>query len=164
MFRLNKNLPAFTLVELLVVISISTIFLTLGFSAYHQTQNRQTLHNAAKKTEAILRSIQKKAESGDKDCQGFFRYYHVHISPNSNTITSQAICKESQGNVKTYTLQEVKFVNGCTLHFRTLSQGLNIITPNQSSFDLTLQLETNPNLTTNLKIAKPGLITANNEN
>ncbi len=158
---LTKFSFAFTLVELLVVVSISTIFLTMGFSAYRKTQDRQAIHNAIKNVETILRSIQKKAVIGDKDCEGPFLYYKVVITANSNTITSQAICRDSQGETQTYHLNNATFIDGCTIHFYPLQGGLNLISPQQSSFNLHLQLNGNDSLTASLKIAEPGTIITN---
>ncbi len=157
----TKTLTAFTLVELLVVVSISAIFLTLGFSAYRKTQERQTLHNAAKKTETILRSIQKKAVVGDRDCDGTFHHYDVKILANNNQITSQAICKNSNGIIKTFTIPGIIFTNGCDLIFKPLHGGFNLVNPQQTSFDIQLTLQENQNLTATIHLAQPGTIVTN---
>ena len=162
MIKTNHLLPAFSLVELLVVVSISSIFLSFGFSAYRNTQERQLLHNAAKKVQTILRTVQKKAEVGDKDCQGVFRYYQVIITPNTNQITTQAICQNTQGPIQTYSINNITFTNGCTLHFQPLQEGLVITNPQTTSFNLTLQLDLNTQMTTTITIAQPGTIKTSN--
>ena len=157
--RYNQSFNlAFTLIELLVVISISSLLLTLGFSAYRKTQEQQLVKSSAKRVETLLRSIQKKAIIGDKDCQGPFLYSEVIINSNNNIITEQNFCQFSHGSLQTHTITNITFNNGCTLHFQPLQQGLVITSPTTSSFNLTLSLDANPNITQTIKIAQPGLI------
>jgi len=61
-----KKQIGFTLIEILVVISIIGLLVTLGISAYSEFNRRQTLDQAAKNIVNELRYIQSKASSGDK--------------------------------------------------------------------------------------------------
>ncbi len=149
---------AFTLIELLVVVAISSLLFGFGFSAYRKAQERQSIKNSAKRIETLLRSIQKKALVGDKDCQGYLKYYQVTINAHNNTLTQQAICQLSNGSAQTYSVSNATFNNGCTIHFQPLQQGLVITSPDASSCDLILSLDSNPNITQTVKIAQPGLI------
>jgi len=158
MTKTNHFLPAFSLVELLVVVSISSILLGFGFSAYRHTQERQLLYNATKEIQTILRTIQKKAEVGDKDCQGVFKYYQVIITPNTNKITTQAICQNTQGPIQTHSINNITFTNGGTLHFQPLQEGLVITSPQTTNLNLTFQLDINTQITTAINIAQPGTI------
>jgi prepilin-type N-terminal cleavage/methylation domain-containing protein len=56
----------FTLIELLISIGILLLIVGAGIAGYIRLNDRQTLLNAAKELQVMLRSAQKKARVGDK--------------------------------------------------------------------------------------------------
>lgn len=58
--------PAFTLIEILVAISIVALVLGFGFAGFRQYSQRQVLFAVARGVKSDLRSLQQKALSGEK--------------------------------------------------------------------------------------------------
>ena len=64
MLKMKK--PAFTLIEMLVVIAIVVLTSGFGFVSYFRLHDRQRVENAAKEVVTYLRGIQSKARNGDR--------------------------------------------------------------------------------------------------
>lgn len=64
----RRQKPGFTLIEMLVGISLFGIFFGLGLTQYNRFNRRQTLLEAARELKSHLRFAQQKAVAGEMDC------------------------------------------------------------------------------------------------
>lgn len=78
---LSRSL-GFSLVELMVTVTIMLALTGGGIAGYLNLRSRQNLVNAGKEVEQLLRSAQKKARVGDKPsgCTGALTGYRVSTS------------------------------------------------------------------------------------
>lgn len=151
-----KN-TGYTLVELLIGITISAILTTIGISAYRKAQDRQAVRVDGEKIEQTLREAQKKTSIGEKDCVGEFVSRRVIITLGESQITSQAFCKSDQGAIQTTTLQNTTFTSSSTIEFRSLNAAINITNPAGPTTDITFQ-STTSSLQHGITITEPGTI------
>lgn len=128
-----KN-AAFTLVELLVVLSISGIIMGVGFAGFRQYSQRQVLIAAAREVRSDLRLLQGKAISGVKEpdiitsCAGkFLDGYRFDIISTSQYRMS-VLCSGVVYNIK-----DKSIASGFTITatpepilFKVLGQGTDI--------------------------------------
>lgn len=87
----------FTIIELLIVMSIIAVLIALGISAYSQGRDRQSGKAAGERIMSILSDNQKKANIGDKNCVGRFKGQKVTFTP-PNIIQEQSLCTTSDEN------------------------------------------------------------------
>ncbi|MFC1727228.1 Tfp pilus assembly protein FimT/FimU [Patescibacteria group bacterium] len=66
--RLVSRRSGFTLVEMLISISIMGLIFGVGLARYRDFDRRQIVRQAAQELKTNLRLVQKKAISGEKDC------------------------------------------------------------------------------------------------
>lgn len=121
--------PAFTLIELMIVISIITVLVGFGVSAYGKARDRQVGQAAGEQIMSILSSNQKQANIGDKNCAGKFTGQRV-IFDTTNTITSTSLCEGGVigSPVATTSIDGIDFVSSTTLVFNPLSGGVTLST------------------------------------
>lgn len=150
------NNKGYSLVELIITISIVAVLSTFGFSAYRKTQDRQQARAVGETIEEILQRAQKDAVSGNKDCTGEHLGTEVNISING-VITTTAKCKLNNGTAKQVTLDNTTFANNTIILFQPLSAGFDITSPagTQTNIDFTIQTSS---LTNRIFIEKPGSI------
>lgn len=156
-----NNSKGYTLVELLVVIIITAIIATMGFSAYRIARDKQEIRSAGETVEGILREAQKASNVGERDCAAPIdgnplQFYRVTMSGNS--ITVQAFCQLTSGTPILTTLEDVTFSSGATIEFRTLNGGLVITDPvGVTNTDLKL-LSSRSGIEHTITIAQPATI------
>lgn len=122
-----KQRLGYTLVELMIVISIVAILLTFGISAYGKARDRQLGQAASEQVLTLLQESQKKANIGDKDCTGKYLGQQV-ITGNPNIITSQSICEGNVGVLTTTTIPNISSLVVTTITFNPLASGTTLTT------------------------------------
>lgn len=91
----NIQQSAFTLIEILVVISIMAIFIGVSLAQYNSYTEQIKLKNEAKKLVDVLELAKKKASSGDLNnltCNGGFLGYEVNIDTNTTSYSLSLRC------------------------------------------------------------------------
>lgn len=123
----SKN-RAYTLIELLIGISIISIIFSVGFASYRDFSRRQALTGVTKAMVSDLRLIQQKSLSGEKPdtCTTLSGYQMKRTSATAYDL--QAVCSTNI-TVKTVDLAE----DGVTISFsadpiifKVLGQGTNL--------------------------------------
>jgi prepilin-type N-terminal cleavage/methylation domain-containing protein len=120
-----KNRLGYTLVELMIVISIVSIMLGFGISAYGKARERQIGQAAGEIIISIFQENQKAANIGDKDCAGKYTGQQV-ITAIPNIIRTQSICEGGVGLLEETEIPNVASITASTIVFRPLSQGTSI--------------------------------------
>lgn len=116
----------YTIVELLIVITIIGILITFTYSGFVKSGERQTISQAQEQILSVLQGAQKASYVGNKDCTGSLSGIEVKFT--ATTITSQAKCINSfgvanSGALKSTTVPNVTFVTTPTITFKPLSLG-----------------------------------------
>jgi type II secretory pathway pseudopilin PulG len=142
----------YTLIELLIYISITGLLITLGTSAYRESQNRQAIRQDVETALEILNSAKKEAIIGKKDCAD--NLLGIRVTLNSNSISKQAICQSTQGELLDYPLKVSTFSLSQNFLFRPVS-GSTDLTP----LGLTFALNSTTNHTATINISQAGAIT-----
>lgn len=125
----------YTLIELLIVIGITSVLITYGISAYRKSSERQQLKHETSLILSALTETQKEASTGKADCEGLYLGEQLTIIELSSTITIQSICELSSGTPKTITLNKSQFANSYSLIFKPLSQGIEFSTSGNLNLD-----------------------------
>ena len=119
----------YTLIELLIVISIMGLIIVGGYAGFRDFSRRQALTGQARMVEADLRQAQQKALAGDKGgCSGVLAGYQFAVSGSSYSVTP--VCSVANGLAKDvplsagYTLALAPPVSG--ILFKVLGQGTNL--------------------------------------
>jgi prepilin-type N-terminal cleavage/methylation domain-containing protein len=145
----------YTLIELLIVMTISIIVFTVGFAGYRDFSRRQTLGGISKQIKADLRTAQQLATSGQKPkgvtCSRLVSYEFFRV--NSYQYQLAANC-DNNGTPARHSIKDVNLTNDISftstatgadisnpISFKVLGQGTNLIS------DVTLTI--NFNKTTN---------------
>lgn len=144
---------AFTLVELLVVLSISGIIMGVGFAGFRQYSQRQVLFAAAREVRSDLRLLQAKAISGVKEpdiitsCAGKFLDGYRFDIISTTQYRMSVLCSGVVYNIK-----DKSIASGFTITatpepilFKVLGQGTDII--GSSSIITLTQTATNKPIT-----------------
>ena len=148
---MEKN--AYTLIEILIVISITAILLGFGFAGFRQYSQRQVLFAAAREVRSDLRLLQEKAISGVKEpdvitsCAGKFLDGYRFDIISATQYRMSAVCSGSVVNIQDKSVK-LGFTIAATIDpilFKVLSQGTDI-TGSSSIITLT-QTATNKNIT-----------------
>ena len=142
----------FTLVEVLVVITIVAIIVTMGLSAYAKSQERQTVQSAKETILTILNDAQKVAHVGDKACTG--NITGVEISLTSSSISRQTHCNLDSESVVTDNFTDLTFTNiPSNFTFQPLSGGISFSAGSSANIDYTIS-----GVTYRITISNPGSI------
>lgn len=116
----------FTMIELLVVITIIMLLTGGGIAAYITFNDRQNLQNSAKLVQSYIRSAQTKARAGEKPvgCDRLNGYRIVLTAASSNVVLS-AVCANGNYVRSTYTLPgNVTSESTQTMNFANLYGGV----------------------------------------
>lgn len=158
---INKS-RGYTLVELLISVTISAMLLSYGFSAYRKAQDKQVVQAAGETITRTLREAQKKAQIGEKDCTGPLVGYYTTLttigeSRESSTIEVIAQCASESGSPTTTEVSNITFDQTTIIIFKPLNGGLSIIEPTGiTSIDITYTSPTG--ITHSVQIDEPGNI------
>ncbi len=119
----------YTLIELMLVVSIVAILMSFGVSAYTQAQNRQIGVTAGETILTILNENQKIASIGKKNCDGKFAGQQVTFQP-PNTVLARSLCEVAgaivEGPAQNTTVPGVVFNSAPNIIFNPLSLGINL--------------------------------------
>ena len=132
-FVANHSAPSkcgFTMIELMITVTIMMLMLGGGIAAYIRFNDRQTLQGASKQLETQMRSAQKKARVGDipDGCDRLVDY-RVSMVNGENDIYTDATCTNQTIRVATTTLNSSITVNAdFMVAFKVLHGGVEYIT------------------------------------
>ncbi len=132
--------PAFTLIEVLIAISIVALILGFGFAGFREYSQRQVLFAVARDVKSDLRSLQQKALSAEKPaaCAGKFLDGYRFDIVSAARYNISALCSGVGVNIEDKSLDS-GFTISATIDpilFKVLGQGTNI--PSGSSSVITL--------------------------
>lgn len=123
-----KFSTGFTLLELLITISIITILFTIGIASYQNFNRTQIVNQTVKELKENLRLVQSKALSGEKTSAcgtNTLVGWQINFT-DSNTYKIQVLCPTAS-DVKTIDLSGdlVKTAGPDSILFRILARGVN---------------------------------------
>jgi len=120
-----KKMLGYTLIELIIVISIIAILISIGITSYSKAHNRQIGQIAGEKIITVLQENQKNANIGKIDCVGEFTGQQLtFVAP--NIMRSQSLCLGGVGTIKDTKIPNITFNSTPTIIFYPLSQGVNL--------------------------------------
>jgi len=144
----------YTLIELLITISITTILITFGMSAYRKSSDLQTVKSQTETILIALTSAQKAATTGKTDCTSRYIGEQVQVSAGSSTITTTSICSTDQGAPRIISLIDLTFTQDAALLFKPLNQGIDL----GGSSTLNLDYQNSQNEVYRIEISQSGTI------
>ena len=156
----NKLNLSFTLIELLITVTIIFIFSGLTLSYYNNFTQEQQLKNEAKKFVDVLELAKKKAISGDQSNQTCNDFNGYRISASPTTYQLSLCCNGDCSNnisINTYALENnVTFENNLTFQFLPLARGVTSLI---STFPITICMKNNIiNKFNKITVEKTGII------
>lgn len=117
----------YTLIELMVVITITALLVSLGISAYNIAHNKQLGKNATEQIISLLTAAQKDAQIGKKDCVGKFLGEQITLTLNTNSFRSQNLCENGEvGTPQTTLIPGITWGATYTFIFNPLSLGIDL--------------------------------------
>ena len=115
----------FTLVELLITITIVTVVVASGVSAYGRARDRQILQASVEKLISTLQGTQKQALIGDKDSSCVDNLLGYQTTFSANTLTTQVRCSGGNSSAVNTAFTSITFTSPFpTITFRPLGQGV----------------------------------------
>ena len=114
----------YTLIELMIVITITAVMVAFGIGGYTRAQKNQNTKAATETILTVLSEAQKQASTGGSDCSG--QYLGQQIVLQSSTITTTALCTGTNGTAQIVSLVGLTFTSSHTLTFKPLNQGLDL--------------------------------------
>ncbi len=135
---ISFNRAGFTLLEMLVTVTIMLIITGGGIAGYIQFNERQTLRSTAKTIQTILRTAQKRAQVGDKPtgCEKLLAY-GVQLSSSSSDLVLYAYCENSGTSTSVNVPidesipSKIAVSSDHNIRFRVLHGGVEHITGNE---------------------------------
>ncbi len=139
----------FTLVELIVAVSIFMILTTIGFVSYSDFNRRQQIVQSAKNVQLVFREAQKKARVGEKPegCDSL-RGYRVQSAANLLSLNLIGVCVNGSYTVKTVELpHQTQLSAAVDLTFNVLAGGVTLNSGGSLPVNLTVRSisPSNPN-------------------
>lgn len=129
---MRNRLKGFTLIEILIVISIGSIVMTIAAARYNQLTQRKRIEQQTKNTVTFLRKIKKMADSGEKfGCNGTLLQYNVwnYNSPPTQ-LSSVGVCDSGSGTAIVLDNQSgTKVQLDRSFKFLPLSKGTDVDNP-----------------------------------
>lgn len=119
----------FTLIELMITITIIGILVGFGISAYGKARDRQIGQAAGEKIVSILQENQTIASIGKKDCNDKYLGQQVILTP-PNTLQTRSICEGGvMGSPTSTPIDGITSLTSATIIFNPLSRGINLGAP-----------------------------------
>lgn len=157
LFHFQRSQAGFSLIELLVVVTIILTLTGLGLAGYNNFNQRQILRQAAEGVKNSLRDAQNRALTGEKGsiCTGILDYWRFSI--NATTRTSYYItgrCAGSDFGQKNFNLPpNLTFRAAVNIDFKPLAQG----TKSNATVTITIDQSTTGN-SINITVSPSGEI------
>lgn len=128
MKRNYQSCPGFTLVELLIVISVTAIVTAIGIASYVDFNRAQIVNQAAKKIAQDLRMAQSLAANNQKPPSGCgtLNAYTFSINLDTRVYTITPVCTPaySGSEIKTGSVSGVSLSGLTFAQFKVLRQGV----------------------------------------
>lgn len=153
---MKKN-NGYTLVELLIAVTVSTILITTGISAYSVARNRQQIREMGELVEVTLREAQKSAQIGNNkvgtaSCNGGFIGHTVSISAATDRVTITPTCSGLSTGAKNVSSTNLDFLTNHNFIYYQ-NGGMNITSSENIDFR-----STTSGITHRITISPPGSI------
>ena len=129
--KIQKNSFAFTLIEMMVAVTVMGILTAVGVASYRQFNERQKVVTAGKEVITLLRNTQKKAKSGDRpiECDAPYRVldgYKMRVTIATSQVDIIAMCRGLDVITDTVLLtNDAIFSSGGEYIFKGLSGGVD---------------------------------------
>ncbi len=146
----------YTLIELLITITITTILVTIGVTAYGRAAEIQAIKSDTEKIIEILTSAQKAATSGRADCTATYGPYlgeRFTTIVGSKSIEVTSTCQNGNGDTRSFDLNSFTFATANTIVFRPLNQGIDTGAASTQNLDFT-----NGDATYRIEVQRSGTI------
>lgn len=146
----------YTLIELLITVTITTILVTIGVTAYGRAAEIQAIKSDTEKIIEIITSAQKAATSGKEDCTDTYGPYlgeRLTTSIGSQSLIVTSTCESGNGETRSFDLNNFIFSTANTLVFRPLNQGIDTGSTSSQNLDFT-----NGNSTYRILVERSGTI------
>lgn len=125
----NKKKKSFTIIEILIILTIILIFSSIGIANYNQYNEQIKIKNEAKKFIDVFELTKKQAITSylyDKNCSDF-KGYQISINSLGDQYTVYFICSTNYINIKNYNLNKnLFFITGANYNFYFPPTGTNI--------------------------------------
>lgn len=122
----NMNKKSFTLIELIIVVGIITIFTGISLASYNTFNDQAKLKTETQKFADILELAKKKAASSDSPVACQLTSYKV-IAGASSSYTFQRCCVTSGcSTLSTYNISPLIFATNKTVDFTPLTGDANL--------------------------------------
>lgn len=154
---LPKLRLGYTIIELMITISIVAVLVGFGLSAYGRARDRQVGQSAAEIIVSLLRQNQQEASIGKKDntkCIDGFLGQQVRTYAGTATISSQSLCNGGNGDLITTTLSGITFDADQTITFPPLTSGIDL----DGASELFIDFTGASNLVYRIRLTAPGTI------
>lgn len=127
----TKSFKGYTLIELLIVITITSIIFGVGIAGYREFSRRQSLTGVLKKTKADLRLAQQLAITGQKPTDVTCPILNGYTFTRNSASSYQIIASCSNGNtvIKDVDMPSDTTISAGSVTFKVLAQGTNISAP-----------------------------------
>lgn len=146
----------YTLIELMVVISLTSILVGFGLTSYRKAHNRGIGQAAAEQIMSLLYESQKTANVGKRDhikCLGPYLGMQIILTP-PNLVITRGLCRDNDDDSVSIQIPGIVAITSATILFKPLSGGIDL----GGSDSLLIDLTSSANLTHRLKISQPGNI------
>lgn len=125
----------YTLIELLITITITTILITFGVSAYRKASDVQAVKSQTELILTTLSQAQKAATTGKTDCTTKYIGEQVIVTGGTGNLTITSQCVGDSGTPKIVSLSDMTFVADATILFKPLNQGIDLNTTSPLNLD-----------------------------
>lgn len=122
-----RNESAYTLIELLVGMTVIVIVFTVGYASFREFSRRQALTGVVKRLVADLRYTQQLALTGEKPTTGTCTTLEGYsFVPASGGYTIWANCSDGDIEDKSYVFDTDVSLSGGPVRFKILGQGTDL--------------------------------------
>lgn len=131
----HNPMRGYTLIELLITISITAVLITFGVNAYRKSSDLQAVKSQTELLITTLTQAQKAATTGKTDCTSRYLGERVRTTSGSATMTITSTCSDDLGNDRTITLSNMTFAVTTDFTFKPLNLGIDLGLSNSLNLD-----------------------------